>query len=82
MFDISDKECFELVAIIRECIGVDRCRYCILNSKGGLIEPSLKFLFNLICEVYEESLEQEDPIWLHSDCSECFEKRGLKKVSD
>jgi hypothetical protein len=69
MHEISE-ESFEVISVIQELVGNDCCRMCILNSKG-LIEPSLKFLFNLICEVYYDSFEIEKPIWLMTVCSRC-----------
>ena len=72
MDESSEKECFEVVSVVRELIGFDYCRKCILNSRG-LIDFSLKFLFNLICEVYYDSFETEKPIWVMSACSRCVD---------
>lgn len=70
MFEILEEDSFELVSVIRALVGNDCCRNCILNSER-LIEPSLKFLFNLICEVYQDYFENEKPIWLMTVCSRC-----------
>jgi hypothetical protein len=72
MEEISKEEFFEVVSIVRELVGFDCCRNCILNSKG-LIQPSLKFLFNLICEVYHDSFEIEKPIWILTGCLRCVD---------
>jgi len=69
MQEISD-ESFEVVSVIQELVGNDCCRKCILNSKG-FIEPSLKFLFNLICEVYYDSFQIQKPIWLMTVSPRC-----------
>jgi hypothetical protein len=83
MEESSEEECFEVVSAVRELVGLDCCRNCILNSKG-LIDFSLKFLFNLICEVYNDSFEIEKPIWLTTVCSRCVDelKEGLNNFEN
>ena len=64
----SFEELMEVVVCIQSVVGDDRCRNCILKSKNA-IAPTLKFLFNLICEVYADNCVSE--IWTKNRCQHC-----------
>lgn len=72
MLEIDDRDIFDVIRSIREVVGFDRCRKCILNSKNK-IEPSLKFLFNLICEcsLSGNNFHNKQP-WVENSCQVCM----------
>lgn len=71
MLEINDGDIFDVVRSVREVVGFERCRKCILNSKDK-IDPALKFLFNLICEccLFENNFLNKES-WLENSCQVC-----------
>lgn len=68
MLEVTERDYFDIVNAVREAVGLNCCRKCILKSQGK-IGPTLKFLFSLICESFES--EKSEEIWLAEKCEFC-----------